>query len=153
MQPTARPTHKPARACHPSAWLKVEAVCCALFFCGLGRKAAPKTFAGSSEVAWPWRRTKREKFLRSLFRATAILILFFPSLPAKVFVTPFALGRSPFLRSSVIANSHKKKCLHQMATTASFAGVGCGGHLFFVRALSPPAFPRNPHAGRRGRGC
>ena len=32
-------------------------------------------------------------------------------------------------------------------------GSGMCGHLFFVRAFSPPAFPRNPHAGRRGRGC
>jgi hypothetical protein len=68
---------------------------------------------------------------------------------------PRALGgRSYFYPCGAMASRHtEKKCLHQMAATFCPAGVGRGGHLFFVRALSPPAFPRDPHAGRRGRGC
>jgi hypothetical protein len=57
--------HPPHNLAILTAWHKVEAVCRALFFVASRQRDAPKTFAGSSGVAWPWRRAKREKFLKA----------------------------------------------------------------------------------------
>lgn len=147
----------PTRACHPSAWHKVEAVCRALFFVASGERDAPKTFACSGTAAWPWRGTKGEKFLKVFVpRHRHPSFIFFPPARQKFLSRPSRSGvfdNFCSLRGHGRNTHTKKSACTRGRTSFVLRGSGMCGPLLFVRAFAPPAFPRNPHAGRRGRGC
>ena len=132
----------------------------------------------STFCLWPRAKGTRQKLLRAevklhghvqkqnpfekiisvvLLLPTAIYHLFFSPLPDKSFCHALRARTCSIIFFSLRGygrNTHTdKKCLHAAHGTLKFAGVGCAMAAFFFRAFTPPAFPRNPHAGRRGRGC
>lgn len=122
-----------------------------------GERDAPKTFAGSGQLhGHAQRQTSVEKKKVFAF-AHRHLFYIFSFTARKSFCHALRARTCPiiFFPCGAMAETltQTKSACTRGHTFFVLRGSGMCGHLFFVRAFSPPAFPRNPHAGRRGRGC
>jgi hypothetical protein len=129
----------------------------ALFGCGLGRKAAPKTFAGSDQMYGRGQKQNRFKKypLVVLLLPTAICFLFFSSLPDKSFCHVFRARACLILFFSLRGQGQTLTQPKSVCTGLWPPFLFCGGAAVaampFVRArLVPRQAPPHPHTPAAG---
>ncbi|MFM7856393.1 MAG: hypothetical protein ACKO96_31855 [Flammeovirgaceae bacterium] len=162
IQPTARLTHMPIRPCHPSAWHKVEAVCCAQVVQASRQQVTPKApLQQLKKTRMAVSQSKSIEKINSgdLLCHTAIFAdtrsIFFQPLPFPLLSCLVQLGRFDFI---FFPAGLRTKLTSQLVLARSMAAlVPCGGKAvaatapLFVRALYRARLPRTPTRLARAR--
>jgi hypothetical protein len=153
----------PRKPCHPSAWQKVEAVCCALFFVASANNRARHSGTVKKTKPLVWQCAKAKPFGKIFIgwfcfcpqpRLKIFLVfVFHTALHACHACCRFGRFDFVFFPAGLLSKPHtNKKCMHGLMAALLFCGGKAVAAMPLFRArLFPRRLPPHPRTPARAR--